>query len=324
MGTIVKAITNKIFHSTDFLRFEAYRNYNAYKPIIEIDRNMQQTILVLGSGRSGTTWIAEVIAKMMKARLIFEPFLLDQEKQFYLLNTRYASNELWSHHQLYLSPSELHNDYHEQIKRILQGGIRSELTDSGCKPGIYSRRVIKDVRINLLMAYIATHWPEIKIVWLIRNPFDVIESQLTLMEKDGWHFEFDVQSILDQPYLVNDWLGPYVPGMISAATPYEKLAHKWCIETFVPIKQGVDTLPNVLKISYDNLTLNKEVWNKVFLFLTGAAPGGELASLLSKQSRTSRPKSLRHKNRIDPINLKAISTIIKSYGLEGFIDKGQY
>jgi hypothetical protein len=299
--------------------------WNAYKPIIEIPSDIKETILVLGSGRSGTTWVGDVISKMLKARPIFEPFLLSRKKEFILTKKRiFKESEIDRNYQLYIRPNSLNNHYHKQIKIILHGKIQSSWSDRDSQLYIYKRRVIKDIRANLFMAYIALNWPDIKVVWITRNPIDVIKSQIK-MNQEGWDFNWSADNVMTQQYLLEDWLSPFLSKLLSAKSLYEKLTHKWCIETYIPHNQNVENLANVLKVNYENLIKGKNEWDKIAKFLIGKMwEKDRLESLSNIPSRTSwidtgKRKKINKSYLFSKDEIEIIKCIIDSYGLSNYI-----
>ena len=316
----------KLFWSAYVACYKTRDLCNLYKPVIDLNRDIGQTVLVLGSARSGTTWIGDVISSMLKARRIFEPFLLDKNRQFYLsTHKRLCEDNLDRRLQLYIRQHDEENVYAPQIEKILGGNIRSAWSNKGCNVGIYWRRVIKEVKANLFMAYIATNWPQVKIIWVIRNPLNVIESQMT-MGQMNFFFDWNIHDVKNQPELLSDWLHPLMSEMTLAKSICVRLAHKWCIETYVPLKQGVEKLPNVLKVRYEDLTGNLKEWNRICNFLSPmSCDTTKLQKWLNTPSRTSRKFYLDGRRDIE----KAISIsekesdeirrIVDLYGLSSFL-----
>jgi len=301
--------------------------WHSYKPIFDISSNISDTILVAGSARSGTTWIGSVCAKMLNARPIFEPFILDKEKKFFLLFNRVWNgtnkDQLLMNYCLYISPKmdvDVYLLY--QIESILKGKIRSFWTDKETSIKIYSKRVIKEIRANLLLNFLAHRWPKMKIIWIIRNPLEVIKSQLYLSLKYGWKFDFD-EKILEQKQLVKEWLLPFIKEIKKAKTLPERLMHRWCIENFVPFNQKVYSLSNVLLVTYNKLVSSKDEWKKINFFLNKHKWNDDLLDkYLAKPSRTYIKRSDKDMNFIlkhTSFCEKKLMNIAKTYGLEKFL-----
>ena len=80
------------------------------------DRPDNPVLVLTGSGRSGTTWLAEVFASSLGARLVFEPFRPNIVAGLTGLNNRQ-----------YLRPEDPAPEFYDGIEAILRGTIRSRL-----------------------------------------------------------------------------------------------------------------------------------------------------------------------------------------------------
>ena len=182
----------------------AYDFYHLFKPIIEIDHDRHPPVMIFGSARSGTTWVGNVIAKMLKARQVFEPFNLTRCKYLdFGGNSGLLELSRDDNYQLYIRPEVQNIDYMNLIEAILTNRSRKSWRDKVCSPGFYRRRVIKDIRANLFMAYLAHNRPDIKIIWNVRNPINVIESQVAMAEVE-WRYDWNVNYIKGQPDLLEE------------------------------------------------------------------------------------------------------------------------
>ena len=64
---------SKLYHEGDRLLFG--------KLYLDTDKRLENTVLVAGSGRSGTTWLAQILNFRKEFRMIFEPMT---RKSFYV------------------------------------------------------------------------------------------------------------------------------------------------------------------------------------------------------------------------------------------------
>jgi hypothetical protein len=249
-------------------------------------------ILVVGTSRSGTTWIGGVISRMIRARSIFEPFILDSEEEIALPHGRRLD---WAWFEkdrvLHVDPTlGMASRYYRGIRNILAGRVQSEWTDAEVKRSIYFRRVIKDIRANLLLPYIITIWPQLKVVWVVRNPVEVINSQIAMASRHGWAFDTEYQ-VVREGAGAGRWLLESLAAMEAAGSVVEKLAHKWCIETALPLRAAVHRHPTVALVSYDALVSDAAAWRSISQLVAGAAWSGPVfESLLESPSRTSRAR----------------------------------
>jgi hypothetical protein len=284
------------------------------------------TLLVAGSGRSGTTWVGDVIAKMTRSRVIVEPFMLDTSCEIADQGRSALGEGVQHNYSLYVPQDAGVTSYHyPSIGRVLHGHIRNEWWDQGTRPGIYLRRLIKEIRANLLLGYLSRTWPKLKIIWLVRDPFSVVESQLAMVRRRGWAFDLDLQSILSQERLVDDWLGRYIAALQETGTIAERLAHRWCIETMVPFWQGVHDRSNVRLVRYEDLARDMSAWDSIAEFVSGTHwSGAKFAKAMSQLATTSREHASvartqgKASGELGPDDIRAIQRIVTIYGAGHF------
>ena len=91
----------------------------------------RDTLLVAGTARSGTTWVGDVVAHATKSRIIFEPFLLNNNMEFVLPDIiTFDEDKFRWHYQLYIPcDRNVPSKYHARIARILKGKIKVEWTE---------------------------------------------------------------------------------------------------------------------------------------------------------------------------------------------------
>jgi hypothetical protein len=171
----------------------------------------RNSVFLAGSGRSGTTWVSGMINHRNAFRFVFEPF--HPGKVGICKNFR---------RKQYLRPDDRREEYLGPAKTILTGGLRSFWTDRFNEKLVARRRLIKDIRANLLLGWMRANFPGMPIILLLRHPCAVVASRLEL----GWR---DVLSeTMEQEELVEDFLVPMEA---------ERHLFTWCIENYVPLKQ---------------------------------------------------------------------------------------
>jgi hypothetical protein len=182
----------------------------------------RRTVLLAGSGRSGTTWVANLIDARGDYRILFEPFHPQRVHEI----------QSWSRRQ-YLRLEDRSERFLAPAHRILSGRIRNAWVDQQNERHLVRRRLVKDIRVNLALGWIRRNFPEIPIVVLLRHPCAVASSRLAA----GWQTHLDV--LLDQPDLVEDFLLPFVPVLRGARDDFERHLLLWCVENYVPLRQFV-------------------------------------------------------------------------------------
>jgi len=298
---------------TKVQRFFHYRGFSFH----DIGGGPEQSVLIAGSGRSGTTWVGEVLAEVSGARLIFEPFLLDQDGHFPITKTLHVDEQrAQRNHQLYI-PAGAESSLGPEITAILEGKSHNMWCDRNPHFKVYRRRIIKEIRANLFLGYIHQNHPQIPIVVINRDPLIVINSQLSVARARGWNFEWQPECVLSQPELMRDYLEPYRRFISQASSHLERLAHKWCIETLVPWQQLRDD-QGVLFLDYDHLMQSRDAWSELFRHCNLAVPtmDSRFDQLLSFDSSMSLKKSEK-KWMLSQEDIDAITNVVRTYGLEG-------
>ena len=123
-------------------------------------------VFITGSGRSGTSWLANICNYQNDFRYLFEP-----------LN---PSNLSINHCIQWSLPS---NAASPVLDAMLLGKISNKWVNSRNKRFFAKRRLIKEIRSNWMLPWINKHYPKTKVVMIIRNPLDVAASRKTLSQR---------------------------------------------------------------------------------------------------------------------------------------------
>lgn len=191
---------------------------------LDLQPDYRRTIFLAGTERSGTTWLSDVINYNHAYRYIFEPFW---PKKVSICQQFRA--------QQYLRPENQDPYFLNAAETILSGRIRNAWTDKFHRKVLATQRLIKDVRVNLLLKWLHTHFPAMPIVFVIRHPCAVVHSQLKLRHSTWRH---DLQKeFLNQQELVEDFLAPFAPAMSEATNYFDLLIFRWCVQNYVPLQQ---------------------------------------------------------------------------------------
>ena len=184
---------------------------------VDLDRDHRNSVFLAGSGRSGTTWVSGIINHRNGYRLIFEPFHPGICKNF--------------RRKQYLRPGDRREEYLEPARKVLTGGIRSSWTDRFNRKFVARRRLIKDIRANLLLGWMRENFPGMPIVLLLRHPCAIAASRLAL----GWRDS--LPETMEQKELVEDFLSPVEAEIRAARNAFERHVFSWCIDNYVPLRQ---------------------------------------------------------------------------------------
>jgi hypothetical protein len=143
--------------------------------------------------------------------------------------------------------------------------------------------VIKEIRANLMLKWMKTHFADIRLVMMLRHPCADANSRLHL----GWQSHLD--ELLAQDDLVADHLAPFLADIRSAKTEFEKHVFLWCIENYVPLRQLARD--DVHLVFYENLCEHpKREVERLFAFLDRPVEPA-VFKRLSQPSELSREES---------------------------------
>src|SRR5579872_2192448 len=271
---------------------------------IDSDHDYTNSIFLAGSGRGGTTWVAELINFDNSYRLMFEP----------LHQTRVPIAAPFQARQ-YLRPDDDNPTFLKPMATIVSGRLRNGWTDRYNHRRFVRQRLIKEIRANLLLRWLHSHFPGMPIVLLLRHPCAVVSSRLRL----GWGY--GVETFLRQEQLVSDFLEPFRHDMENARTPFEIHLFHWCVETFVPLKQF--TSEQIHLAFYENFCAEPRAEiARLFAFL--GKPENDRALIAAKKpsSQTNRTRSRLPerpledwRSRVSEADMRTASDILKRFGL---------
>ena len=111
------------------------RYSSARRFFVERNHDIRKTLLLVGSGRSGSTWLSEVLVEAFSCRLIFEPLRRNA--------VPLSKNVPWGS---YVAAGEDDAEIHRVMKRILTGRIRNPMVDKFNGYRFPQRRLVKEIR----------------------------------------------------------------------------------------------------------------------------------------------------------------------------------
>jgi hypothetical protein len=180
----------------------------------------RDSVFLAGSGRGGTTWIAEMINYDNAYRFIFEPF-----------NPRTMPLCRAFHNRQYLRPGDMRPEFADAARAIVSGRFRNGWADYYNHRFVSTKRLIKDIRAHLCLRWLFEMFQGMPIVLMFRHPCAVAASRL----RYGW--SHDLKSLLAQPQLVEDHLSPLRSQIEGLTDPFEMHVAQWCVENYVPLRQ---------------------------------------------------------------------------------------
>jgi hypothetical protein len=209
---------------------------------LERNHDPSRTALVLGSGRSGTTWLAESIARRHRSRLLFEPF-------------HPLLGAIGDGARLFLDPDARAPAFEGSTRRVLSGRARGAYIDEIRIARLPRGRVVKDVHAANLLSWLRANYPAVPVVYVLRHP---IAASLSRLRSDTF---YGIGDYLATPAGREDaegspvaaWL-PLYDGYRDHTEPLVRLVAEWCVENVYPLSRGEDA--GVALTFYETAVLN--------------------------------------------------------------------
>lgn len=214
---------------------------------IDLELAPDSTTFISGMARSGTTWLAETLNYDNSQRDVLEPFL----------PAKVGAARVFKTNQ-YLNPENRDPVLIRHARKILSGNFRSRWSDWGNRRFISTRRIVKDVRTNLMLKWLLGLRPGMRTLFLIRHPLSIYAS----WKKLGWGRgteakRGDFEEVISQADLLADY--PLVANGLARINPadyFEKSIFLWGILHYVPFRQL--NPQDCLFVYYENLVLKPE------------------------------------------------------------------
>lgn len=281
---------------------------------INTNYDCKNTVLLAGVGRSGTTWLGNIVNHSNCFRDIFEPFRPDHTKE-------------WSnyHYKQYIKSTCQDNDLFMAAQYILSGRVNNKWCNRFNKKSISSKRMVKEIRANFFLKWLKMNFPEVPLVFIMRHPCAVAVSRKRL----GWATHFD--DILSQEELVNDYLSPFVDEIRKCDYDFERQIYIWCIENYVAMNQL--EREDFLLVFYEQLCMDPQhELSRIFKYINQPITD-EVISVLKKPSAFSKEDSAimsggnlvsSWRKHVTASQIQTALKIVSHFGLDRFYDSGVY
>jgi Sulfotransferase family len=263
----------------------------------------KNSVFLAGSGRSGTTWLSGIINHSGGYRYVFEPFNPAKVGAF----GHFESKQ-------YLRPDDRRTEFLEPARLALTGALGNPWTDRFNETFVARRRLIKDIRANLLLAWMRANFPGMPIVLLLRHPCAVVTSRLALGWKDN------LKETMEQEELLEDFLLPMQAEIRAARDDFERHLFLWCIDNYVPLKQF--GRGEVHLTFYEELLVNPERELRSLFDFLGENLDDHVYAKLARPSPLSRknapvPSLDGWRGRVSARQLERTGEILALFGLDG-------
>lgn len=261
--------------------------------------------IIAGFGRSGTTWVQDVLAEANQLRPVFEP-----------LHPRFVPGAAAYAHR-YLTASDAAPGLQDLLSTYISGEYRSLWTDYRIiRRRLYPRlshvvslhafreqlhlyreslqsfrtyhpqrrrpqRIVKLVRANMMLGWLRAKF-DARIVFLIRHPAAVITSQMNAARTWDPYPQLEIYKKDEQLVdLLDAPLREFLFGKVAAVEAY---ALSWCIENRVALEQAREF--DIPVICYETMLEEGEPqWRRILAALAlEKMPGAALVAKPSQQA----------------------------------------
>jgi hypothetical protein len=227
-------------------------------------------IAVFGVGRSGTTMIYKILQDILynntgnRLNCVYEPFLWDRntfDQPYELVTGKFEDVSALSYEGIY---------HHKKLPLFI-----TDTYKLGVEQGRYIKNLLTPLQRgnSLLIKFIRANGryqlfkqcsPDLKSIFIIRNPLDVINSVINRFSYYGDDFY-----VSDYPRLfqeVSNGLISPLPNIISESCGQREFLYWYTMNKYFLERYGVDK--DVLIICYENYVKDKKFWiEKICSFL---------------------------------------------------------
>lgn len=284
-----------------------------------IDSKGQPPVIIVGSGRSGTTWVLDATADANGMNTIFEPLhpILGATAQRYcnryLVATdvepelsRFMNSVLSGRHPgFWTRYRERPNRLYPSLAAFSSIGAAKHWIKRWQyvfqHHGRFRRKagrslIVKFIRANLMLSWIKGNFP-CRILFVLRHPLAVIESKLRLGGED-WEHNALLNAYLDDSRLM-DVLGAD-PDRVRKASDMSTAAANaalWCVENALPLAQTREL--GLVTAFYEDLASDEGMseWRRIMSALElRQVPSRSAVMQPSQQSSAETRQRLAEKN----------------------------
>ncbi|MCO6453093.1 MAG: sulfotransferase [Caldilineales bacterium] len=237
-------------------------------------------IVLASSGRSGSTWLADILSALPGVQQIFEPFHPEASAVYRRLSG-WDGDQGPVYLRAYLRPDEPQPEWHALLADVLSGRVRNYRSDYARTSYFPDRFLVKFIRANLMLGFIYENFRP-AIIFLVRHPCAVVYSRLHRV-RTPWHA--DVKHLLRQEKLVEDYLRPWLTQIEAETDLLGAHALWWAVESRVAM-DDLSTRPHQF-IYYEALVREPKVELNRILPALGYTDAQIPAKVLTQTSRVT-------------------------------------
>ena len=178
-------------------------------------------IWIVGEGRSGTSWLQEMMNFDGRSRLLFEP-----------MHPRY-NKSVPGDRLMYARPGEPNLSLESSLKQVFSGKFYNQRV-SKINKQLLDTIIVKDIFSHMYVKWAKDKFPHLNIIVLIRNPLDIARSKL---KQSHWYWMDKSGFFLRNEMLKQDFLEDKLDVVNSVDTPFGEIVLSWAIKHHVMFSQ---------------------------------------------------------------------------------------
>lgn len=278
----------------------------------DFHKKLKNSVLLVGDGRSGTSWVTNIVNHNEDFICSYEPF-----------HPNKGACRDWGMFK-YIRPDSKERSCLKIASEIITGNKNKD------NLFIAKKRLIKSIFAHLFLKWIQVNSPGIRIVLLLRHPCAVANSK---QRTKSWGWLENPRDFLNQKELIDDFLSPFVEVIKAADTYFKKQIVIWSVVNWVPLQQFKEG--EIHLAFYENfITSPEEEIQRLFNFIGDDTEKPILNEKILKalkepvslrrDSPISRGKDLLDDWRHDVTDeqLNSALKILKSFGLDKIYGQG--
>ena len=205
--------------------------------------DFSSVIWLIGDGRSGTTWIANLLNADKSYREMFEPF-----------HPVKVTGAKTFQENMYIAPEDKNEDLYKYMQSIFNGSLTNLWVDKELPSKEFSGLLVKDVFANLHAKWAIRNFEKVKPILLIRNPLSVASSKY-ITRRWNWPAEPELY-LADDKLMSTHLIGldEVIKNVKKRNDFIEKQVLNWCIIHKVLTNQF--SLTDIHVICYEEAYLN--------------------------------------------------------------------
>jgi len=277
--------------------------------VLKVRNTPQEVVWIVGDGRSGTTWLAELINHNNDFRYMFEPF--HRENVDGMEDISFLE---------YHPPDQSDERFYTISRRVFSGELINDRVDMFNTSLVYDKLLIKDIFAGLFVSWVGVNFPDIRKIMLLRHPCAVAMSK---SRNDEMIWLTDARELFGQPVLFEKYLAPYTYLLEEIDTPFDHYLLVWAIVHYVSL-QEFDAQSTKL-VFYEELCLNTtETISSIFSYLDMPDAGERrIGRMSSKGSKTAGSKAVDKSSAVGgwrraltPVQKNKADRILGAFGLD--------